>query len=58
MFSKKYLETLRSIISASSVPLLPVCSVTYCLNLNQMLLLLSAGKLTVLPLASIASSSW
>ena len=45
------------IISSFFVPTLPVCPLIYDLNLNELLLLLVAGKSIILPLLSIAGSS-
>ena len=46
-----------TIISSFFVPTLPVCPPIYDLNLNELLLLLVAGKSIILPLLSIAGSS-
>ena len=47
----------ETIISTSFAPLFPVCPVIFCVNLNEVLLLLSAGKSIILPLLSRAGSS-
>ena len=46
-----------TITSTSFVPPLAVLPVIFCLNLNEALLLLTAGKLAVAPLASKNGSS-
>ena len=56
-FQKLFSYFNRSIISTSFVPPFPVWPVIFCLNLNEVLLLLSSGKSIILPLLSKAGSS-